>query len=386
MVSLLLLTVAIRLARMVWLLASTGLELLDSLELISTQQVPFSQLACWVLQLLLPARLALQLPRSAAMAACRALLAATYWQQPCWLSWLPTREVHAMAWLEAGATRDIGLASSQGHLITIGLSLAASRLLGQTFASLQSLAGEHVGLSTRHARAWARGSPFHTQARASRAAITVPPTLRSAGVILLHQMLCWSTFGPPGSPTPVDPLSVGWLAAVHVLVHTRLQRILGAHTAQSDAAPVAHGPPKLLTASHLCVSCTFWLAAVLIVTDAAATTILGVFSVDDLAPWDTVLLYWLLLALCWEPWAHKARLDWLVWQQGISRLPQLLRSMPPGQAFAGSWWPLRLLRRALQAIIALVRGCPCIVWVTKPKVCHVRCCTTRLNPMPAAAG
>lgn len=357
--------VATNLAITIWVIATTPLTVYSDICMTPGRRQSLRQLARWALQLLLPVHGTWQLPRSAAVAACRALLAATYWQQPRWLSWLPSREVLAMALLAAGSMGDFGLVSLRGHLITIGMSLAASRLLGETFASLQSLTGECVGLSTSHGRAWARVVGFtFRHMPGERYHCHLPP--RSAGVILLHHMLCWITIGHTDYPTRVDPLSFGWLTAVHLLVHKSLQRVLGAHAAQSDAAPVALGPPKLLIAAYTSISCTFWLAAILIATNAAATTILGIFPADDSVPWDTVLLNWLLLALCWEPWAHKARLDRQVWQQGIGSLPQLLRSMPPGQAFAGSWWPVRLLRAGLRGMLALVsavesseRGCIC---------------------------
>lgn len=171
-------------------------------------------------------------------------------------------------------------------------------------------------------------------------------------MMLLHQLLCWSTLGHTDHPIPVEPLSFGWLAAV--FVHKSMQRVLDAHTSQRDAAPVAHESHRLLIAAYICTSCMFWLAAILIGADTAVTTILGVFLTDDSVSLERVLLYWLLLAFSWEPFAHKARLDWQVWQQGIGSLPQLLQRMPPGQAFAGSWWPLCLLRAGLRGMLALV--------------------------------
>ncbi len=68
---------------------------------------------------------------------------------------------------------------------------------------------------------------------------------------------------------------------------------------------------------------------------------------------NTPLPFLVLVALCWEPWAYKARLDWRVWQQGIGSLPQLLQSMPPERAW-DSWWLPALLHACLRRMLSLV--------------------------------
>lgn len=105
------LVIAGGIARTFWVLVNTPLAVYDGAQLVPVRRESAHQLACWVLQLLLPVHGTWQLPRSAAVAACRALLAATYWQQPRWLSWLPSREVLAMALLAAGSMGDFGLVS-----------------------------------------------------------------------------------------------------------------------------------------------------------------------------------------------------------------------------------------------------------------------------------
>lgn len=109
---------------------------------------------------------------------------------------------------------------------------------------------------------------------------------------------------------------------------------------------------------YLLSSCAFWLASIHLATRYLSAVCLLLHAYLTAAPYVPHLLLLsprsplpllVLLALCWEPWAHKAQLDWHAWQHGIDSLP-LLQSMPPERAW-DSWWPLSLLCAGLRSMV-----------------------------------
>ena len=109
---------------------------------------PVGHLARWVQQLL----------RLVALAACSTLLAATHWRLPRWLSWLPSREVLAMALLLEGPMRAVGITGRAGCWLAdprlnacVNLALATGvmalvrRKSSQNFLTLQGCVGESCG-------------------------------------------------------------------------------------------------------------------------------------------------------------------------------------------------------------------------------------------------
>lgn len=163
----------------------------------------------------------------------------------------------------------------------------------------------------------------------------------SAGAILIAHLVSGLSQGASSPQLPVPVYGRVWFAGGLAWAVAHFALNTGCAERERELVPETEG---MLTMFYLLTSFAFW---------AGAAFTLVLFDLP-------------LLALCWEPWSHQARLDWLVWQAGPGSLTPLLRRRPLGQAFASSWWPVRLLRAGLRGMLALVsavesseRGCIC---------------------------
>lgn len=182
-----------------------------------------------------------------------------------------------------------------------------------------------------------------------------------AGLLVMAQLIVWFwADGPAGWPLPAKPVGLAWWAATAMAPMTHYA--LG----PGDQAGLLPEDTWLLHYAYPLCSVAFWLAAGFVsflYVGAVCSLLLACQAVPRPGPvallygllstHNTPLPFLVLLALCLEPWAYKAILDWHVWRHGTASLPQLLQRMPREQVW-GSWWLLDLLHPCLCGMLRLV--------------------------------
>lgn len=183
-----------------------------------------------------------------------------------------------------------------------------------------------------------------------------------AGTLCCFQQVAWFFSGAKDTPLPTPTLAVVWVASLAAWSAVLL--VFRAIAAQGAAAH-SSGTAQLLHVMIFGLAFVAFGVAASVPVSFAAVGILHLLflacpgpapSPSSLFTRARLPVYVLLLALCWEPWSQVA---WLTRQAlkeahwGDSAL-QLLQRNPLQHAFAGSWWPLRLLRTGLHGIMSLV--------------------------------